>query len=283
VKDLIGRVAVITGAASGIGRGLATRCLEEGMHVVLADIDDVALQTTTAELRDGGGDVIAVPTDVSIGTDVEHLAEVAVSAFGAVHLVCSNAGVGLRGLTWERTQQDWEWLLGVNLWGAIHGVRVFVPLMLAQGDEGHVVNTASIAGLIPAPFSALYNTSKYAVVALSESLALDLEQVGARVNVSVLCPGFVQSGIVDAGRARPARLANAAEPPIHPDDADLEARTRAGVAAGMPPAGVAAMVFAAIRAQRFWVLPHPAYDERIRTRTENLLAEARADGQPVRG
>src|SRR5439155_12630836 len=178
ITDFSGKVAVITGAGSGIGRALALRCAGAGMHVVAADVEDAALDETVAMVS---GDAIAVPTDVSDGAQVDALATRAFDAFGEVHLLCNNAGVFQAGLLWERTLADWTWVLGVNVWGIIHGIRAFVPRMLAQGDEGHVVNTSSLAGLVSNAFSGPYNVSKFAAAALTECLAHDLKATGATI------------------------------------------------------------------------------------------------------
>jgi NAD(P)-dependent dehydrogenase (short-subunit alcohol dehydrogenase family) len=271
VNELKGRVAVITGAASGIGKALAKSCLDEGMRVVIADIDGTAVSEQARRLKDRSTAIIAVQADVSVDTDVAALADTAFEAFGGVHLLCNNAGVGLRALAWEHTQQDWEWLLGVNLWGVVHALRAFLPRMLTQGDPGHVVNTGSIAGLLPGPFSSAYGATKSAVVSLSEALALDLEAVGADIGVSVLCPGFVRTDIVDADRARPTRLANPSPKAPSADELELEQRLRQGIAAGSPPDEIAAAVLDAVRHGRFWILPHPQYAERVRQRTAAIL------------
>ena len=178
MKELRGKVAVVTGAASGIGRALAGRFAAEGMKVVLADVEGPALAKAESELRAGGATVLAVAADVARAEAVDALAARTLEAFGGVHVLCNNAGVYASGLSWERPLADWEWVLGVNLWGVIHGVRAFVPIMLRQGSEAHIVNTASVAGLISGPFSAPYNVSKYGVVALSESLHYELALAG---------------------------------------------------------------------------------------------------------
>src|SRR3990172_1689938 len=185
MKEFRDRVAVVTGAASGIGRALADRFGAEGMKVVLADVEEAALRQAEAELREKGVDVLGVRTDVSKPEELEKLAQQTLDAFGAVHVVCNNAGVaGAWGPTWANTLDDWNWIMGVNLWGVIHGVRTFVPIMLEQGDEGHVVNTASLAGLMPG--RGIYGVTKQAVVALSESLYNDLKVADAKIGVSVL-------------------------------------------------------------------------------------------------
>ena len=206
MKAFKDKVAVITGAASGIGRAIADRCAREGMRVVLADIEELALAQAEAEMKGAGADVLAVLTDVSQASAVEALARKTLDAYGAVHLLCNNAGVAAGSTVWESTVNDWEWVLGVNLWSVIHGLRAFLPIMLDQDAEGHIVNTASAAGLVAFHSSAPYHLSKHAVVALSEKLYYDLAQRGARVRVSVLCPGWVRTRIMDAMRNRPPEL-----------------------------------------------------------------------------
>jgi len=270
MKEFAGKVAVVTGAASGIGRALAGCFVGAGMRVVLADLERPALEGAVEELRARGGTVVGVPTDVSQGEEVEALAAQALAAFGAVHVVCNNAGVAVSGPVWEHTVADWEWVLGVNLWGVIHGVRVFVPLLLKQGGEGHVVNTASIAGLTSNPFMGVYNVTKHAVVTLSETLHKDLALAGAPIKVSVLCPGFVSTRIADADRNRPAALRNPTEPPR---PAEMEQLVRNALATGLPPARVAEHVLEAIRTERFYVLTHPEFRARVRERMEDVLED----------
>ncbi|MYA19538.1 MAG: SDR family NAD(P)-dependent oxidoreductase [Chloroflexi bacterium] len=277
MQQFEGRVAVVTGGASGIGRALATRFAAEGMRVVLADVERDALEATAAELRDGGAEVLAVETDVSSAESVEALADRAYEAFGAVHVVCNNAGVGGANVAaYRATLADWEWTLGVNLWGVIHGVRAFVPRMLDGGEEGHVVNTASIAGLTPLAGNAPYGVSKAGVVALSEALYLELERRGAPVRASVLCPGIVNTNILDSGRNRPEALRNP-EPP-RPDPAQERLRDEFARSA-IAPAEVAATVIEAIRDQRFWILTHDI-DSWIRRRSEGILSRANPQARP---
>src|SRR3990172_8826356 len=198
MKEFRGKVAVVTGAASGIGRAMAERLAAEGMKVVLADIEKAALGGAEAEMKAGGATVIAVPTDVSKADEVEALAGKTIDAFGAVHVLCNNAGVPpVVGPSWELTEADWQWVLGVNLWGVLHGIRTFVPIMLAQDSEGHVVNTASVAGLLSGAWFATYSVAKHGVVTLSESLPRELELTGSRVKVPVLCPGWVRTQLMD--------------------------------------------------------------------------------------
>ena len=195
MDQLRDRAAVVTGAASGIGLALSERLLDEGMSVVLADVDPAALDTEVRRLTDAGATVLAVPTDVSDAAAVEDLAATAWSRFGAVHVVCNNAGVGPGGVAWEIPEQVWRWVIDVDLWGVIHGIRAFVPRLVEQ-DIGHVVNTASVAGLVGTPGMAPYSAAKHAVVGLSQSLRRDLELAGSAVGVSVLCPGMTRTRMI---------------------------------------------------------------------------------------
>jgi NAD(P)-dependent dehydrogenase (short-subunit alcohol dehydrogenase family) len=271
MKDFKRKVAVITGAASGIGRALAERCAREGMKVILADVEPGALAEVEANLQAGGGTALAVRADVSQAEDVAALAEKALEAFGAVHLLCNNAGVATNGSVWESGLTDWEWVLGVNLWGVIHSVRTFVPIMLAQDTECHVVNTASLSGLISFPRGSVYAVSKHGVVTLSEALYHELAERGGKVKVSVLCPGLVQTRIVECGRNRPERLA--ASTPMGPVEAAGWETLREQMQTATQPAHVADAVFQAIREERFYILTHPEGKEWIRTRMEDILQE----------
>jgi NAD(P)-dependent dehydrogenase (short-subunit alcohol dehydrogenase family) len=271
MREFKDKVAVITGAASGIGRALAERCVHEGMKAVLADVEVDALTTTEAALKATGAAVLAVVTDVSKAHDVEALAQRTLEAFGAVHLVCNNAGVGAGTSVWDSSLADWEWVLGVNLWGVIHSVRVFVPLMLAQETEGHIVNTASMAGLLTGPGLGVYRVSKHGVVALSETLYHELAQRGAKVKVSVLCPGPVNTRIIDSTRNRPGTLPAAG--PLSPEDVARREAICQAVRAGMSPTQVAEHVFNAIIADKFYILTHPDAKERVRIRMEDVLQE----------
>ena len=209
MKDFKDKVAVITGGASGLGLAMARRFAAEGMKLVLADIEEEALRKVETEFRKAGTPVIGIRTDVSRAQDMERLAEKTLATFGGVHLLCNNAGVGPGGVLWENTVADWEWVLGVNVWGVIHGVRVFLPIMLRQDAESHVVNTASVAGLLSVPNMGIYCVSKHAVVTLTECLYHDVAQRSSRVGVSLLCPAYVPTGIIDSERNRPALLRNA--------------------------------------------------------------------------
>src|SRR5688572_7489957 len=211
MRDLESKVAVVTGGASGIGRAMAERIAREGMKLVLADIEQGALDTAVTELRRAELDVIGVRTDVAQAGSVEALAQETLRQYGKVNLVCNNAGVflGMKPM-WESTLKDWQWIMGVNLWGVIHGIRTFVPLMLQSGEDGHIINTASQAGLVTA--NSIYSITKHAVVALSEALHLQLQQQGAPIGVSALCPLFVDTRIMASERNRPEELQNAATP-----------------------------------------------------------------------
>jgi NAD(P)-dependent dehydrogenase (short-subunit alcohol dehydrogenase family) len=274
MQSFHGKVAVITGAASGIGRGLAERCAHEGMRVVLADVEAPALAQAERELRAQGTEVLAVRTDVSRRGEVEALARRALDAFGAVDLLCNNAGVGAGSSIWDSTLADWEWVMGVNLWGVIHGLRVFVPIMLAQDTEGHIVNTASIAGLLPFHLSAPYQVTKHAVVALSEHLYYTLRQRSAKINVSVLCPGWVHTRIMDSQRNRPPELQNeASDVPPDPEVEAVVQEFRRAAEAGMSPQQLAEFVFQAIRAEQLYVLPDPSFNHLVQQRMENILQQ----------
>lgn len=274
MKEFKDKVAVVTGAASGIGRGIAERCAQEGMKIVLADIEKEALSKAEEEMKATGATVLAVPTDVSKARDVDALAQKTLDAFESVHLLCNNAGVGGGTSIWESTLADWEWVIGVNLWGVIHGVRTFVPIMLEQDTECHIVNTSSVGGLISGPGRGVYRVTKHGVVTLSETLHHELTQQGAKIGVSVLCPGFVRTRIVDSERNRPLALRN---PPIErtptPEELDFMQLSQERVQNGMPPEQVADQVFTAIQQNRFYILTHPESKEFIKLRVEDILQE----------
>lgn len=249
MDDLSGRLAVITGGASGIGFAMARRFAAEGMRVLIGDIEAGALDVAVADLAATGAEVVGRVTDVGDGASVQALADAA-AELGGAHLVCLNAGVGTGGLSWEVPVETWEWVLRVNLWGVVHGVRSFVPQLIAQ-DAGHLVATASIAGLVAAPFMAPYSASKHGVVAIAETVHHELAMSAPHVKVSVVCPGWVRTRIAESERNRPADLA-------------VEGDGGAGTAAvlqslldtGMDPGAVADQVLAAVREERFWVLTH---------------------------
>ena len=257
--ELAGRVAVVTGGGSGIGRAMAEAFAREGAAVVIADIDEAATAAVVGSVRARGGEALGIQTDVSELASVQALADTAFKTFGKVHILCNNAGVALWGGLESATHRDWQWVLGVNLWGVIHGIETFVPRMIAQREPGHIVNTASMAGLIASRGLGVYNTSKYAVVGLSETLAKDLRPHG--LGVSVLCPMGVATQIRASARNRPARLANAA--PRAEEPVELMGRT-------LDPAVVADMVVDAIRTNRLYVITHEEGLEALRRRHERL-------------
>ncbi len=274
MKEFQGKVAVVTGAASGIGRALAERCAKEEMKVVLADIEEQALMQASRDLAAQGAQVLAVPTDVSQAGEVETLARKAFETYSAVHLLFNNAGVGAGKSAWESSLADWEWVLGVNLWGVIHGIHFFVPRMLEQRSEGHIVNTASMAGLTYGPGQSIYKVSKHGVVSLSETLYYELALRGASLKVSVLCPGLVSTNILDARRNRPARLQDASvKEPLSPQAEAVVQRFQQAVREAMPPGQVADIVFEAIREERFYILTHPTWKAAIQSRMEDILQE----------
>ena len=274
MKDFQGKVAVVTGAASGIGRALAEKSAQQGMKLVLADVEENALKQAETELRGIGADVLAVQTDVSKAADVEVLAQQAFDTYGAVHLLFNNAGVWAGTTVWESSLPDWQWVLGVNLWGVIHGVHYFVPRMLAQGSEGHIVNTASSAGLIAGSGMGIYKVSKHGVVTLSETLALELAQRGAKIKVSALCPEWVNTRIMDAERNRPAALQNTPEQQqISPEMEAAVQFIRQVVQAGIPSSQVADTVFDAIREEKFYILTHPTTKFAVQLRMQDILQD----------
>lgn len=266
--DLVapGRVAVVTGAASGIGFGLAERFAAEGMRVVMADVEEPALAEAAQVLGSRGAEVLPVPTDVSRADHVDALRDRTLSTFGAVHVVCNNAGVGgAPNPVWELPASDWAWVLGVNLWGVVHGIRAFVPVLLEQ-DAGHVVNTASVFGLFAGNLGP-YSVSKHGVVGLTETLHFQLREREARVGASVLCPGAVKTRFGDSARNRPPDVA--VPPPVA-----SAVHTRLGqlTGTGLEPAEVAALVVAGIRERRFYILTSTNRNAAIRRRAEEILA-----------
>lgn len=271
IETLRGKVAVITGSGSGFGREFARIAAEEGMSLVLVDVQADALAETVAGLD--GIDILQRTLDVTDGVAMEALAADAFTRFGAVHLLFNNAGVGCTGLLWEATTRDWEWVLGVNLWGTIHGVRAFVPRMLANAKadpayRGRVINTASMAGLIDPPLMGPYNVAKHAVVSLSETLHQDLSLVTDQIGCSVLCPSWVATGIAKSHRNRPH------DDPTRSRAAALGASMveKAIASAKVTADDVARLTFDAIAHDRFWVLPHPQAVEGVRERADALLA-----------
>jgi NAD(P)-dependent dehydrogenase (short-subunit alcohol dehydrogenase family) len=265
MDELDGKVAVITGGASGIGLALARATAAAGCKVVLADIETNALAAAAASLPESA-EALTVECDVSDPAQVDALRDAAVDRFGTVHLVCNNAGVSAGGPVWTHTPEDWDWVLGVNLFGVVNGIRSFVPLLIEQG-EGHVVNTASMAGLTSPPFMSIYNVSKHGVVTLSETLFADLALTGASgVGVSVLCPGWVRTRIHEADRNRPGISNQELE-----ENAGFRGIVAGLIDSGLEPDDVAAQVLDAVRERRFYVLTHPDWNGQITDRVDRVV------------
>ncbi len=270
MREFQGKTAVVTGAASGIGRGLVDLFAGAGMNVVLADVEEKVLATAVAELEAQGHSVIGVGVDTRNRESVEQLAQRSFDAFDKVHIVVNNAGVASLGEggkgVWEIADEDWDWILGVNFYGVLYGLQAFVPHMLAHGEEGHIVNTASLAGLLPG--GGPYSVSKHGVLALTEGLYRNLKDRGAAISASVLCPGFVNTRIFEAERNRPKEL-EAAEPAEF-DDAAVAIAT-ALLQQGKEPSEIAEIVLESIQNDHFYILPHPAWDDTVRKRVEHVL------------
>jgi NAD(P)-dependent dehydrogenase (short-subunit alcohol dehydrogenase family) len=271
VETFEGKVAVVTGGASGIGYAMAERFARAGVKLVIADIEAGALERAVTGLREKGAQALGVQTDVSKRSSVEALLQRTLEAYGGVHIVCNNAGIQVAGPTWQMTQGQWEWILGVNLWGVIHGVSVFVPRMLEQGDECHVVNTASAAGLLSVPMMSAYQVTKHAVVTLSESLAMELEQQQSKIGVSVLCPAFVQTNLHEAERNRPAELQDRAIMGEPMQVLVKQAITQL-VTGGKPASVIADAVLDAVRAKRLYILTHAEVLPAFKARADRILA-----------
>ena len=276
MQDFEGKVAVVTGGASGIGLAMATRFAAEGARLVLADIEEDVLEQAAAGLRNGGAEVLTVQTDCGDAASMDNLAEESLGHYGSVHIVCNNAGGGGRGRMWELSVNDWEFVLRVNLWGVIHGVRVFAP-HLVERDEGHIVNTASMAGLVSTAGSGPYNVSKHGVVTLSETLYGELRDAGSNVGVSVLCPGIISTNLRNSERNRPDHLRDLS-------DEELEARTqrtpgfsdRSRLRA-LEPEWAAECVLEGVRANRFYILTHEDHEGQIARRHDAI----QNDGAPA--
>jgi NAD(P)-dependent dehydrogenase (short-subunit alcohol dehydrogenase family) len=272
VQDLQGKVAVVTGAGSGIGLALASRLSAEGMRVALADVNEAALAKTEAQLVAAGAapDTVLTQTcDVRLEAEVVALADHVFATWGQVDVLCNNAGVFVGGLTWERPTEDLDFVFGVNVWGMLHGIRAFVPRMLVQDTEGHIVNTCSVAGLLASPFTGPYVASKFAALAVTEGLALDLAITGSKLKVTALCPGMVQTNLAAQSlETRPAELAV----PLSDDAAFTNDMLSQYISEGIEPDAVAGLVIDAIRAEQFLVLTHPHHADVIRARTEQLVA-----------
>ena len=276
MQDFKNKTAVLTGAGSGFGLECARIGARLGMHLVLVDVQQDALDRAAAEMRASGAAVLARRVDVSRADDMESLGAEVLARFGAPHLVFNNAGVAAGGLIWETGTRDWEWVLGVNLMGVVHGVRVFTPMMLAaaQGDpayRGHIVNTASMAGLLNPPNMGVYNVSKHAVVSLSETLYQDLALVTDQVSASVLCPFFVPTGIHQSARNRPADHARDGAAPTRSQLIGQAMSDKAVTAGKVSAADVARMVFEAVAARQFYIYSHPKAIKSVQTRMEDIL------------
>lgn len=283
MNDFNGKVAVVTGAASGIGRGMAETFAAAGMKVVLSDIEQDTLESTARALRDAGADVYAVLTDVSQSAQVDALAERTLRKYGAVHVLCNNAGVGVPPVpSWMNSLSEWQWIMGVNLMGVIHGVRTFLPIMIAQDAPAHIVNTASTAGFI-SDENTLYNTTKFAVVGLSESIYKELQRGHFKAKISVLCPGCVDTRILDSQRNRPAGMAAVSCPQDGPTADVVRDWYAEQLKRGLSPRAVGEQVLQAIRAERFYILTHPEYRPFIEQRMKDVLAGRNPTPMPPLG
>ena len=270
MQNFEGKTAVVTGAASGIGRALAERFAHARMNVVLADIEQDALDRTVQALQEQQHRVIGVQANTMVRDSVQALAARAIEAFGKVHILCNNAGVvsrneGGKGI-WEVPDSDWDWVMGVNFWGVLYGLQAFVPHMLAHGEDGHIVSTASLAGWMPG--GGTYGVTKHGVLSLSETLYRDLKARNANISASVLCPGFVNTQIFNAERNRPSELTTGAAAP----DSGAAAMASAMLSMGKQPSEIAQVVFDSISADRFYILPHPAWDNILQARLDAALA-----------
>lgn len=269
MQEFTDKIAVITGASSGIGFGIAERCAQEGMKVVLAGINLENLGNAEKELKQTGAETLCVQTDVSKREDIEILAKKTIDHFGAVHLLVNNAGLGAGLSIWESTWSDWDWVMGVNLWGVIYGLKVFVPIMLEQDVPCHIVNTSSIAGLLPHHLSAPYQVTKHAVIALTENLQYSLMHKEAKIRASVLCPGYVKTRILDAERNRPEELQNEAVE-LGPEQFAILQSLQESIDAGISPQDVAEILFRAIKEERLYINTHPELNPRVQERMNNI-------------
>ncbi len=277
MKDLAGKTAVVTGGASGIGRAMVDRFAAEGMNVVVADIDAAAAEATAAELVGAGGRAVGIRTDVSRLDDIRALAEATVDSFGAVHIVCNNAGVVIGGRVEDLTDDEWRWVIDVDLWGAINGVRVFLPLIEAQG-AGHLVSTSSTSGLVAPPFIAPYSVAKSGVITLMEAVRRELDARQSPVGASVLVPGPVDTPLLTSRHNRPETLTQRSDTPEGRAFASSSASYLA--TAGKDPAAVASLVVAAIRANRFWILTHPEWTDVLRRRVDAIMTTGMLTDRP---
>ncbi|MEE8297308.1 MAG: SDR family NAD(P)-dependent oxidoreductase [Hyphomicrobium sp.] len=275
MRDFEGKTAVVTGGASGIGFALAERFAAAHMQVVLADIEKSALEHAVKKLQGRQARVIGIPVNTMLRESVQDLFEQAVAEFGNIHVLCNNAGVAATGdggrAVWESAAEDWDWVMGVNFWGVLYGLQSFVPHMCEHGESGHIVNTASLAGLLPG--GGTYGVSKHAVLALSEGLHRDLKSRDAAIGASVLCPGFVATNIFDAERNRPSELQRGAEAP----NTEMMEAAKHMLSQGKAPSDVADRVFESIEKERFYILPHPAWDDIVSDRVAHVVAR----GEPM--
>ena len=269
MRNFEGKTAVITGAASGIGKALAEKFAQEKMQVVLADIEEEALEKTVDNLRQYQHRVIGIKTDVLIEESIDELFTKAKEEYGNIHILCNNAGIGANSgnkAIWEIDKHDWDWVMGVNYQGVLKGIQTFLPHMLEHGEEGHVVTTVSMAGLLPG--AGTYGVSKHAVMALTEALSRDLITRNAKINASVLCPGFVDTNIDKSERNRPSHLGEAQEVTNDLESEFLSSMLRQG----KKPEEIARIVFDAIKENIFYILSHPAWDETLRSHFDNILS-----------
>lgn len=265
MEALEGRTAFITGGASGIGLAMARAFAAAGMKVAIADVEQSALDAAVADLKDGNADVIGILLDVRDRAAMDAAAQTVEDRFGPVHLLCNNAGVGAGGPMHETSHDDWDWTLGVNLNGVVNGLQSFLPRMVAHGQGGHVVNTASMAGVLGVGGMGPYNASKFAVVGISEALAQDVAHAG--IGVSVLCPGFVRTNIFDSGRNRPKDLPGVERERTEEDEARLAAILETAIS----PDQVAEQVLEAVREGRFWIFTHPEFVEIVRAKMQSMV------------
>lgn len=280
MRELAGKVAVVTGAGSGVGRAMAHRFGAERMRLVLADIDEARLNEVGGELDDVGVSVVTQVTDVSKASQVHGLADVAYEQFGVVNVLCNNAGVAVVGSAWECSDADWSWAMGVNFWGVLHGLRAFLPRMLESAEPGHVVNTASVAGILTPPLSSPYVATKHAVVGMTESLFHDLALRGANVGCSVLAPGFVKTGIAGSESVRPDEHKNAV-PSTDPMVDEVSKFYAEEVARGIPADVVAEAVHEAILEERFYIFTHPEMIPAFEDRFTRLVAGTNPKTRPL--
>jgi NAD(P)-dependent dehydrogenase (short-subunit alcohol dehydrogenase family) len=271
LTEFDGKVAVVTGAASGIGRAMCDKFASLGMRIVMADVEASRLRGSAAQIEATGVDVLAVTVDVSQADELSRLAEKTLDRFGQVHVVCNNAGVFAGGLTWDAVGSDWEWVLGVNLYGVLHGIRAFVPIMLEQNEPGHIVNTCSMAGLINTPLSGAYNVSKHAALSLTETLYHELRMKDSPVGCSALCPELIRTGIANSARNRPPHLKRPEEADT-PEMEIVESAIRTSIETGLDPSVMAERVYEGIKQDRFYLLAEEGgnWDAACHTRLEDI-------------